>query len=129
MQNTVLPNDQSPAKGSFTLSIDCHGFLMPESNRPGIFKPKLAPEAALYLRLETLLTGQTTRQVKVECFHVCGEVEFDDCASLITPWGIGDWFVEQYRQVGKFAHYDKWTKESAGYWMYPDLLLTVFIDQ
>ncbi|PVH92877.1 hypothetical protein DM02DRAFT_260177 [Periconia macrospinosa] len=129
MQNRVLADGQIPAKGNFTLSIDCDGFLMPDPNRPDIFKSKPAAEAALYFRLETLLTVPTIQQIKVKCFHVCGEVELDEGACLVTPWGIGDWFVDQYRQGGKSAYYEKGTRDSAEDWNDPDILLTVFIDQ
>ena len=129
MPNRALGNGQAPTKGSFTLIIDCDGLLMPDPNRPGIFKSKPAAEAALHFRLEKLLTVPTIQQIKIKCFHVCGEVELDEGACLVTPWGIGDWFVDQYRQVGKSAYYEKWVKESADDWIDPDILLTVFIDQ
>lgn len=129
MQNRVLADDQNQAQGNFTLSIDCDGLLMPDSNRPGMFKLKPAAEAALYFQLETLLTVPIIQKIKVKCFHVCGKVELDECACLATPWGIGDWFVDQYRQAGKSACYEKWTRDGEKDWNDPDILLTVFIDQ
>jgi len=102
---------------------------MPDSNRPGIFKSKPAAEAALYFRLDTLLTVPMIRQIKVKCFHVCGKVEFNECACLATPWGIGDWFVDQYRQSGKSVYYEIWTRDSEKDLNDPDILLTVFIGQ
>lgn len=128
MQNRALADDQIPAKGNFTLSIDCDGLLMPDPNRPGMLKSKPAAEAALYFRLETLLMVPMIQQIKLKCFHVCGEVEYDECACLATPWGIGDWFVDQYRQAGKSVYYEKWTRGSEKDWNDPDILLTVFID-
>ncbi|CAI6342376.1 unnamed protein product [Periconia digitata] len=129
MQNRALAIDRSPAQGKFTLRIDCDGLLVSDPNRPGILTSKPAAEAALYFRLETLLTAPIMQQIKIKCFHVCGEVESDEGACLVTLWGVGDWLVEQYRQAGKSASYEKWTRESAEDWNDPDILLTVFIDQ
>lgn len=128
MQNGILSNGPSSAQGHITLKIDCDGLLMHDPNRPGIFKSKPAAEAALYFRLETLPGTSIIQKIKIKCFHVCGEVDVEEGACLVTLWGIGDWLVDQYQQVGESAYYEKWVKETMGEWTDPDVLLTLFID-
>ncbi|KAF2175860.1 hypothetical protein K469DRAFT_755980 [Zopfia rhizophila CBS 207.26] len=119
---------QAPLYGKFTLTIDCDGLLKPDVNRPGIFTSRSADEAVQYYQLSTLLMVPILGQIKIKCFHTCGPVEFDANACLTTLWSVGDWFVEQYRAIGKSVQYENSTDGRGEDWAEPDATLIVFIN-
>ncbi|CAN9468936.1 unnamed protein product [Alternaria alternata] len=116
------------SNGKFTLNLDCDQLLKPDTNRPGIYTSKSAEEVVEHLQLSTLLPVPILNQIKIKMFHTCGPIEFDEGSCLRALWSIGDWFVEQFQEIGKSARYEKSDRGREEDWADPDARLLVVLD-
>ena len=114
--------------GKFTLTLDCSLLLTPDASRPGVYTSKSTDEVVNELELESLIPVSLLNQIKLKLFHTCGQIEFEEGSCLRTLWGVGDWFVERYRENGKPAQYEKLTRGIDDDFSEPDATLIVNLD-
>jgi hypothetical protein len=131
-----LATPQYSVFGKFTLRINCDEFLLPTTSssssshnkKPNSVTLMSVDQAVACFQLDSLLAVPIMQELKIKCFHTCGLFDLEKDACLEPLWGIAEWFIKQYRAVGKEAECHASTEERRVDWVEPDVEVVIFID-
>jgi hypothetical protein len=130
-----LASPQYSVFGKFTLRINCDEFLLPTTSssssshnqKPNVTSMSVDQAVACF-HLDSLLAIPIMQELKIKCFHTCGLFDLEEDSCLSTLWEVAEWFVQQYRAVGKEAECYASTEGRGADWAEPDVEVVIFID-